>query len=167
MSNGWPAFVSHWVQEFFKRCEIKVSNILSSHTWPICFLNSCSGLLLLLLLFDWLVHFFVFLFCFVFLFGSLKLILGAGMSKKLLHIHMSTYIHSLVCQWSGMGSISITGTGAEIYGDDPEDWEERNKVNFSGTEHMHFFKPKLRISTGNQKGAKLGCADRLQSLGCY
>lgn len=42
-----------------------------------------------------------------------------------------------------MGSIAIAGwgwdTGAEVRGDNPEDWEERNKVKFSATKHMHSF----------------------------
>lgn len=70
-----------------------------------------------------------------------------------------------------MGSITITDwewdAGAEVSSDDPADWEERSKVKFSGIKCMHFFQPMLRISAGNRKGPKLGCAGRLQSSGCY
>lgn len=53
MSNGWPTFDNHRVQQFFKRYQIKVSNILSFHIWPMCFPNGCLD-----------VFFFIFLFLF-------------------------------------------------------------------------------------------------------
>lgn len=52
MSHRWPTFNSHWVQKFFKRYQIRVSNALSFHSQPVWFSNSCS-VLVFFCLFVW------------------------------------------------------------------------------------------------------------------
>lgn len=44
MSNRWPTFDSHGVQEFFKSYQIGMSNVPSFHSWSVRFSNSCSVL---------------------------------------------------------------------------------------------------------------------------
>lgn len=83
MSNRWPTFDSHRVQEFFKRYEIKVSNILCSHIWPVCFPNSCSDL-------------FIF-FCWLLSNWSQE---QARSKSYFIYTYVCIYTCLLVCQWS-------------------------------------------------------------------
>ena len=96
-------------------------------------------------------------------------------STSFMYVCIYIDICSLACQWSqrvtwcgqhcherlGLGYWSrgtrwwAGGLGGEEHGD--IQWYKTHA----------FFQLMLRISAGNQKGAKLGCDGRLQSSGCY
>lgn len=115
MSSRCPTLDSHWIQEFFKKYQIRVSNALSFHSWPVWFSNSCFVL--------------VFWFCFS---GELfKIDLRSRHTQKAtLYTAVCTCVCSLVCQWSQ--TLTFPGwhhhpgwdwdTGAEVCSDDPEHW---------------------------------------------